>query len=939
MRRRRRRPATAASMPAPSARRARSARPDRAARRGRHGAPRPRPTPRATAAGLRWQRSQPHAEPEAVLDRLLQPARHERVARAVQLVDHPLELVQQLVRRRGRGGEDDAVGADLALAALGVADGGAFVVDRDQLRAGQAGDAEFLDPGRMPPLERRLHIPGDALGGFDDGDLGALVLAQRFGEREPDLAAADDDHAPARLHPAVGDVERIEHALGARQVRIACAVGVRAGGDDAHVVLVRHAAHELGVDLGVQPHLDAELLRDHLVVRHHRQQVVGAREVVLCERAQVAADAVGLVEHRHLMAAPGRGDRALHPGRTGADHHDLLLHRRGRHLVLGLDLVAECRVDRAGVGQVAEQPRQAVERPDAAPHLVEPVLGRLVDQLGVGEQRAAHFPEVEHAVAHALVGHARVGQPVAEGDQRVREHLLRALGQIVPVPRGDVAADRRLGRLLPADGDADHVDAHIDRLLHQLEALVLGVAAPLVHQLGAVQAHDQRMVGRGLLDAVDQLAHEAAAVRDRAAVLVAALVGEARIEVREQITHEARDLGAVEAGADRALGGIRMLRDAVADLVLGHHLGRAEVRQRLRHVRRLDAVAQVDAAVASGVQDLLDRDRTVGLDVGGDALELRHELVVVDRELAEVPLAFAQRVGVGALVGDDAAAGARDHLHARDLALGDEAVAGVVVRDAAGAVLAAVGDREPPELAGLEQVRELGFAGFHRAGSLGGGEWQRARGSYPARPPSPPTRARVYPRIACAARVRTMRLRTLLSTMVWLLMAAPVLGAIHLDRLALPPGFEIAVYADQVPDARELARGAKGTVFVGSMGAGKVYALTDTRHQGRADRVRVIASGLEMPVGVAFRDGDLYISAVSRIWRLRDIENHLDDPPPLALVTDKLPRDRHHGWRFIAFGPDGKLYVPIGAPCNVCDRGRDYAKLTRMNPDGRDRKS
>lgn len=181
-----------------------------------------------------------------------------------------------------------------------------------------------------------------------------------------------------------------------------------------------------------------------------------------------------------------------------------------------------------------------------------------------------------------------------------------------------------------------------------------------------------------------------------------------------------------------------------------------------------------------------------------------------------------------------------------------------------------------------------------------------------------------------------MRLRTLLLAMVWLLLAAPAWAAIHLDRLALPPGFEIAVYSDQVPNAREIALGAKGTVFVGSMGEGKVYALTDSRTQGRADRVRVIASGLEMPVGVAFHDGDLYISAVSRIYRLRDIENRLDDPPPPALVTDKLPRDRHHGWRFIAFGPDGKLYVPIGAPCNVCDRGKAYAKLTRMNPDGSD---
>ena len=176
-----------------------------------------------------------------------------------------------------------------------------------------------------------------------------------------------------------------------------------------------------------------------------------------------------------------------------------------------------------------------------------------------------------------------------------------------------------------------------------------------------------------------------------------------------------------------------------------------------------------------------------------------------------------------------------------------------------------------------------------------------------------------------------MRLPALL---ILLLLAAPARGAVHLDRLVLPPGFHVAVYSDRVPNARELALGAKGTVFVGSMDAGKVYVLTDAKHAGRADTVRVLASGLELPVGVAFRDGDLYISAVSRIYVLRDIENRLDDPPKPELVTDRLPGDTHHGWRFIAFGPDGKLYVPIGAPCNVCDKGRAYAKLTRMNPDG-----
>lgn len=165
-------------------------------------------------------------------------------------------------------------------------------------------------------------------------------------------------------------------------------------------------------------------------------------------------------------------------------------------------------------------------------------------------------------------------------------------------------------------------------------------------------------------------------------------------------------------------------------------------------------------------------------------------------------------------------------------------------------------------------------------------------------------------------------------------LALPAIGAPQLDQLTLPKGFHIAVYSDQVPNARELAVGAKGTVFVGSNDAGKVYALTDVNGDGVAERVRVIASGLQLPVGVAFKDGDLYVSAVSKILVLRDIENHLDDPPAPQVVNGSFPTETHHGWKFIAFGPDGKLYVPIGAPCNVCDRGKAYAKITRMNADG-----
>jgi glucose/arabinose dehydrogenase len=160
------------------------------------------------------------------------------------------------------------------------------------------------------------------------------------------------------------------------------------------------------------------------------------------------------------------------------------------------------------------------------------------------------------------------------------------------------------------------------------------------------------------------------------------------------------------------------------------------------------------------------------------------------------------------------------------------------------------------------------------------------------------------------------------------------LAAPPLQNLKVPPGFHVSIYSDQVPNAREIALGTRDTVFVGSQ-KGDVYALTGMK-SGRAEHVYVIARDLEMPVGVAFHDGALYVSAVSRILKYPDIEKHLADPPKPVVVTDKLPTKTHHGWKFIAFGPDGKLYVPIGAPCNICNPGPEFAKIIRMNPDGSD---
>jgi glucose/arabinose dehydrogenase len=155
-----------------------------------------------------------------------------------------------------------------------------------------------------------------------------------------------------------------------------------------------------------------------------------------------------------------------------------------------------------------------------------------------------------------------------------------------------------------------------------------------------------------------------------------------------------------------------------------------------------------------------------------------------------------------------------------------------------------------------------------------------------------------------------------------------------LQSIKLPPGFQIAVYAEGVPEAREMALGANGTVFVGSMTAKNVYALPDTNKDHRADRVVTMATGLNTPSGVAFHEGALYVAEINRITRYDDIERSLDAPPKPVVVYDKLPDDHHHGWKFIAFGPDGLLYVPVGAPCNVCEPDDRHGIIARMKPDG-----
>lgn len=160
-------------------------------------------------------------------------------------------------------------------------------------------------------------------------------------------------------------------------------------------------------------------------------------------------------------------------------------------------------------------------------------------------------------------------------------------------------------------------------------------------------------------------------------------------------------------------------------------------------------------------------------------------------------------------------------------------------------------------------------------------------------------------------------------------------GPSRLSEIKVPEGFSVTVFAEGLKTVRAMAYSPEGIIYAGSNDEGALYALPDKDHDGVADTVYTIASGLNMPVGVAWHEGDLYFSAVSRIGVLRDIDHHLTDPPAPETVYDRFPAETHHGWKFIAFGPDGRLYVPVGAPCNIClSQDSIFASITRLKPDG-----
>lgn len=157
----------------------------------------------------------------------------------------------------------------------------------------------------------------------------------------------------------------------------------------------------------------------------------------------------------------------------------------------------------------------------------------------------------------------------------------------------------------------------------------------------------------------------------------------------------------------------------------------------------------------------------------------------------------------------------------------------------------------------------------------------------------------------------------------------------ELANFKLPPGFSMSVYSDKVPAARSMVVSPSGIVYVGSGAAGKVYALVSSKRDNVIDKVVTIAEGLNAPIGVTLMNGSLYVAEISRVIRFDNIDFTYDKQPAINVVKVSLPSDKWHGGKVVKAGPDGKLYIPVGAPCNACNKENEpYSKIFRMNPDG-----
>jgi glucose/arabinose dehydrogenase len=154
---------------------------------------------------------------------------------------------------------------------------------------------------------------------------------------------------------------------------------------------------------------------------------------------------------------------------------------------------------------------------------------------------------------------------------------------------------------------------------------------------------------------------------------------------------------------------------------------------------------------------------------------------------------------------------------------------------------------------------------------------------------------------------------------------------IPVDKIKVPKGFKVELWASGLPGARAMAQGDKGKIYIGTRTIGRVYEVTD---HGDKRTSRVVVDKLTQPAGVAYANGSLYVIAIDKALRFDGIEDKPDVQP--VDMTDKfaLPPEQHHNWKYIAFGPDKKLYVPFGAPCNICEPAKEYAQIRRYNADG-----
>lgn len=161
----------------------------------------------------------------------------------------------------------------------------------------------------------------------------------------------------------------------------------------------------------------------------------------------------------------------------------------------------------------------------------------------------------------------------------------------------------------------------------------------------------------------------------------------------------------------------------------------------------------------------------------------------------------------------------------------------------------------------------------------------------------------------------------------------------NIGKLLLPPGFDIALVTTAVPNARQMALSDSGVLYVGTRKAGNVYAVTgwqeskDSTGFSAPTKVRTIASDLSMPSGLVWHDGSLFVGALDRVLRWDNIDDHLDLPGDPEVISDSLPDKQHHGWKYLSIGPDNALYVPVGAPCNIClSKDPRFASILRMDP-------